>query len=392
MESLLLKVPVFTRALTENAFDTWEKALRDYFVAVNVTQWQQKLATMRLVGGVELRELLESLPEANDDDLPVSMLLSDDPYLREVAKLRRFFEQNKNPALERYEFHKMEQYPDESMKDFVTRLRTKARNCKFDKVERAIMDQIIAGTNDKKTRERLLSKKTRSVQEVLDVASMNETLKSFEPSRSMAVMATSEKIMPRKQQFGVNRAKIECRQCGKQGHIRRNCPERVCNFCGGIGHWKNECRKLMKRKASQQAIKPEPQKKPKMEQVSEVSELLNFLCGTKSVTGCIGGVNIELLIDSGCVSNLIDRTNFELMQRQGAAISNFTQKIDKKFIPFGTDVPLKMMGSFEAIFTLNNITHNEKFFVVDAVAKCLLGVNAAQKFGVLKICNDVSEI
>nr|CAI5853051.1 unnamed protein product [Callosobruchus analis] len=62
----------------------------------------------------------------------------------------------------------------------------------------------------------------------------------------------------------------------------------------------------------------------------------------------IDGVDVKMLVDLGCKHNLITNKSWQEMKRRKVIVSNQLAKPDKTFYSYGSKVPLKVMGSFDA--------------------------------------------
>lgn len=117
-------------------------------------------------------------------------------------------------------------------------------------------------------------------------------------------------------------------------------------------------------------------------------EYLNFHSTNDTYTARVGRVKVKMQYSNICSSNIIDRLYFNAIQQGGAIIYDFSRNSERKFVEFGTDAPLKMIGCFHAELEIIGRVMMEKFYVVDVIEKCLIGVNTAKKFGIINREND----
>lgn len=101
------------------------------------------------------------------------------------------------------------------------------------------------------------------------------------------------------------RRKMECYNCHQEGHIAPQCPSIQCHLCKEKGHIKRDCPK--RRQQSQEPKQHRGNEAAKNASDQPKTELLYFLGGGDSVNATIGGVQLKMVIDSGCKSNIIGK-------------------------------------------------------------------------------------
>lgn len=102
----------------------------------------------------------------------------------------------------------------------------------------------------------------------------------------------------------------------------------------------------------------------------------------------VGGVQIDMLVDSGSKHNLIDDTTWELMKLRDVNITNERLDSDKRFLAYGR-IPLKLLTTFDAKLEVDDngqiLRTTTTFYVIEKGQQPLLGKQTAQKLGILKI-------
>lgn len=102
----------------------------------------------------------------------------------------------------------------------------------------------------------------------------------------------------------------------------------------------------------------------------------------------VGGVEIEMLIDSGSTYNLIDDTTWELLKIKDVAY--YSQRFDssKRFLAYGR-IPLKLLTVFDLEIEIKDgaetISTKTAFYVIEGGQQPLLGKITARKLGLLRI-------
>lgn len=119
-----------------------------------------------------------------------------------------------------------------------------------------------------------------------------------------------------------------------------------------------------------------------------------FYGGNESnvLSGIVGGVPVELLVDSGADVNLIKQDTWEVMKQSKVRIVKSVKGCSKTLKGYGSDKPLPVVGSFEAEIVIGTKSVIAEFFVVKGGQKDLLGDLTSKQLGVLKIGLDINHI
>ena len=104
----------------------------------------------------------------------------------------------------------------------------------------------------------------------------------------------------------------------------------------------------------------------------------------------VGGVSVRMLIDSGASTNVIDKGTWEELKSQ--KIECKSRKCEKKLYAFGSRVPLKVIGCFEARVVLGDRVCGAEFVVIEGKGQLLLGRSTATELGVLQIGSLINSV
>ena len=108
-----------------------------FIIARGITDAKRKRALLLYQAGPRLREIFKQLVDTGNDD----------NYEVAKAKLKEYFDPQKNRRYEVYRFRQAMQKTDETLDEYHTRLRTMTATCEFnDEIEQQI---IIGGTSSK---------------------------------------------------------------------------------------------------------------------------------------------------------------------------------------------------------------------------------------------------
>ena len=225
-----------------------------------------------------------------------------------LTRLEKHYVPQKNVTYERHKFRQRKQGSEESIDDFITALRTLARECKFGQLEdEAIRDQLVEGTNEMRVQERLLAEKDLKLDKAIQIARSVELAKeqvkglkkneltSATPLNESGVFQVGKSTRPnrnfsqgkfpfRNEHFkGKREFKKEtmftskCTRCGLDSHTSEKCGARNarCRKCGKSGHYARVCkttrvRLLVEPDNPQETIKPETKNLADNEQLCDV--------------------------------------------------------------------------------------------------------------------------
>jgi hypothetical protein len=134
-------------------------------------------------------------------------------------------------------FNKMHQHPSETIDAYVMRLREKAVNCKFDALNKELVQALLNRTNSIAYQKALLALDDRSLDNALKLARRMEMVERERPDHpplnDINRIGTSRSAQPN----------ISCGKCGRM-HPSNNCPAYglTCRQCGGNNHFAAMCR------------------------------------------------------------------------------------------------------------------------------------------------------
>ncbi|KAJ8029616.1 hypothetical protein HOLleu_29056 [Holothuria leucospilota] len=157
-----------------NMSDNWKKfqqRFKLYMVASGLSGKDPKIqcATLLHIVGEEALDVYNTfeLDEAARNDVDTLLKRFADP-----------FTPKKNVTYERHVFNTRVQHQGESVDQFVTDLKTKAKTCEFGGLcDRLIKDRIVVGVTDEQVRARLLRERDLSLQKAIDICHAAETSK-----------------------------------------------------------------------------------------------------------------------------------------------------------------------------------------------------------------------
>ena len=111
--------------------DKWKKGFKIYANARKISDQKQKCNTLFHWGSIELQDIFFTLK----GDLS--------KYDDAAKDLTEYFQPSINAQFERHVFRNAYKTDNETIEQFITRLRQKAETCEFSKIEEHTSDQII---------------------------------------------------------------------------------------------------------------------------------------------------------------------------------------------------------------------------------------------------------
>ncbi len=199
-------------------------------------------------------------------------------------------------------------------------------------------------------------------------------------------------VRPRRRGYAPSLKRGACYRCGYTGHYRRdpNCPARgkKCESPDGKGHSRGNStqRKDAKRKL------PGRGKGRTFHHVAEDNigdESYAFSVrktgSVDTVPITIGGVTVDMLIDSGCFKNIIDKSLWVKLKK--GKIKCTSKKSSAELFAYGQKKKtLKTIGSFFADTTIEGRKAiKAQFVVIEEKGIPLLGRTTVEELGVLKV-------
>ena len=186
---------------------------------------------------------------------PVEFGEGENAYKDWIGKFKVLFERNQTATEKRYNFHRREQQPDESVDSYAVSLREAGAKCGFrgDEYSSRLVDQFILGLRDKSTQNKLLQEPPKSLDDALLIArrfeAANATMKTLAREATEKFSKTTIGSVS-----SLNAAKT-CYSCNGFGHVSRQCPTvnnfrqnnsvrpqaKLCYLCQKPGHLAKSC-------------------------------------------------------------------------------------------------------------------------------------------------------
>ena len=378
----------------------WRERFDMYTVAANIKDDAQKRAVLLYVAGPSVHKIFKTLQDTGTD------------FKTALEKLNEYFQPQKNIIYERYVFKQTHPTPGESADSYITRLRTLAETCEFGNAENEIRDQFVMTCSSHTFCTKLLREKDLTLGKLIGMARAKElaekqasNISGQNTSRSNIHQIkdeenheAKEKIRPPKYVPKPGK-RNQCRNCGnefKQGH-KRVCPAKgkTCRSCGKLNHFAIVCRSS---KNPSKQNKKDPKESVRFAQQSTKSpsnssdDEYTFAVSSSKVTNVqlqINGTPIEVTIDSGATTNILDSVAFTCIKKRNKHVQ--LEPTQTNIYAYNSVQPLPLLGNCCLAVESNGQRAIATFYVVNGKAGSLLGNETAAELGILNIkVNKVS--
>lgn len=383
----------------------YRQRLNFHFEAYDVKPEKRKAYFLTWIGArsYALLETLVSPKELSDPSTT---------YIDLISLLDQRYDDTRNILSATYDFYTCFRQDGESVSEYITRLRNKAKSCGFttsvlrnNPLERALRDMLVIGINDSRIRQLLLKEGDPKLEDAerialtteqlqSDILRFNKTQVSMEEvskithsnanqMRHFNSTAVQHSSTPRRQRRStsqsshrsnrstVHRHKINsysassqsvkntttCQACGSTSHQRPECrfKNHVCNYCKNKGHIQRACRK-----------------RNNVEQLGYVSSNVNQIATKASVRIQINGQYIVFELDTGANNTIIPISQWKNIGSPKLSPTNIKLKSYN-----GT--PISISGQCTADVSYNGKQFRLPIIVTNCEATALIGLQWIRK-------------
>jgi hypothetical protein len=129
-----------------------------------------------LLGGADLREIHDTLPEAVPEPAVTSPATVYTEYDKAIIRLNAHFNPKRNTMVETFKFHEAKQTSDEKLVHYVSRLKILAKFCEFPDTDHAIVHQVVHQCYSSNMRRTFLKQKKLTLTTLLELGELHDAL------------------------------------------------------------------------------------------------------------------------------------------------------------------------------------------------------------------------
>lgn len=382
-------LPEFDVDSPEN-WPAYKESLLNYLIAEDIKSQERKLANLKYLGGQKICDLLRLLPPVEIDMNCTVSLLKDKEFSKAIKQLDEYFESKTNPGYFILKFKGMKQKGSETSREFSLRLKNIAGKCDFTDIKEQIRNQLMYGTSDLRLKKLLARKRHVDMEDILEEAQLEESMNMLNKVEGEENEVKFVRSRARPQNFrGKDTFRGRCNICQQYGHMRYQCRLKIkgaCHTCGRTGHFSREC--YQNKPGTQNASRNREYIRKIDESEDEGTNYIFFLDNGNKIECLVGGVKLELIVDSGSKHNILTLKDWEYLKQKGGLVKNSKRGSSKVFRGYGEENQLTVIGSFEANIQAGMNSALDTFYVIKEGKVSLLGDKTAKDMKLLDIKNE----
>ena len=303
-----------------------------------------------------------------------------------------------NVTVERYRFNTRAQESQETIDQYVTELKLRAKNCSYGDLEdQLIRDRIVCGIKSEEVKQRLLRTENLTLDKAIAICRADEQSKKHaqylsdevtsEPVHSLQFRSHSGKAKTNRSPQRESQRQApnvdqplsgrQCEKCGTK-HPKKWCPAygKQCHSCGKHNHFAKQC----KSKKVQTLAQTTETDTLFIDAITKgnYTEIKSDECFS---TLNIHGTPVKFKIDTGSQANILPVKMFQTLKCQPPLKKSTTR------LTSYSGEELRVKGQC----TLKYQEHELHFFVVETDQDPVLSFRTSQDLGIIKVILNVNK-
>lgn len=375
----------FTNA---NEWPRWTKRFERYRIASGLEKQSEEFQVNAFMyaAGDDAEDILNVLPLTDAQKTS---------YRHVTAAFSKYCVSKRNVIYERACFNRRNQEPGESVESFITAVHTLAEHCEFGALrEELIRDRIVVGIRDAKLSENLQLDPDLTLERAIVKVKQSAAIKKQQPVLRGTEQASGQvEVIYKKTTRGQQKwtkektdtQSSECDRCGQvKKHFWRDCPARdaECRTCQKKGHFAKKCR-------SGKSVHDVTQAHEERYQEDE-HEDFSFLGEVNSEENKdewielieLNGQEARFKLDTGAEVTAIPSSTYS-SEKYGKL------QPSRKVLYGPGSYKLDTRGCFKGKLMIKKRTTEQLIYVVEGLAKPLLGLPAIEALGLIKRLHTV---
>ena len=367
-----------------STFETWEDSWQSYYrlskLATQDAETQRDVLNMAFDG--QTIKTVKNLGIRAADKNNVEVI---------IKAMKTYVTGRRNKRTERYNYHKRNMHPNETVREYIVALRNLASTCQYEDmtaeeiVEDTMVDRFISGCCREDIVQRLLQEKDLDLENLISIAESVENSKKDtkhiqgdnKDVNAARFNGKNKKPFKEKNQNKPQSQRPSNNTCGRCGnnHEKDKCPakDQVCSKCNKKGHYQKMCRTGDK-KSDKKTGNVTKRVGGAHKTINEPSNEHHPVKCTAHTTGM--SATIHMLPDTGAEMTLAGP---KFAKKLGIKLNQLKPSQINPIVANNTSA--KVLGMTEVTFEVNGVKSEEEVYIFADCSGPLISQLACKRLG-----------